>query len=718
MRGPMHKYMQNYLKVKYILAGIIALLMGLAMMLTGSFFDKERVAVSDFSDGWTVESTGETIMANMVNTSDYGCGTVTISKQLPENIQLYTGLCFISGNSAIRVFVEGKQIYGYNQPENFTGKGYGMAYHTINLSPDFSGKTVSIEFRSVFDTGKYGRIRMISLEKPQDYRNRLAKGQLLPFNISVGVMIVGIILLFFRIIMPYKKNRADLFYLGIDAVITGIWLAADTGFLRLIAGAVIVSRVADYVCMHIWLLPMMLFLYTTTKQRKVLYRNLSIVFFVIDSLFFVGMRYIFGVDMIELTWFLVIYTVVSVVLMTVMLIKDARFCEEHGIVRDRKFFYIGLMILAVSAFTDMMIYLAGVRSISGRGSFARLGFCVFFVLMAIEVINSWVGEQTTIRRDRFINRILHFAVSANDPEVRIRAMIEHFGIEFGGDHTFIFENRRDGTFHNTYEWYAEGTVRPEGSVVHDIPFAGLVDDLYDDFMSDHRLIVEDNQETYKLNRILYDIVHRLKLKRLIVAPLEFNGEMIGIMGVDNVPKDEAGEVADIIWLMSYFVTQLLLQRDEKRDLVRYSYVDSLTGARNRRAMNEFEQKNADVVPYGFIMCDINGLKRLNDTQGHDAGDQLIIDVAQSLIDVFGEEYVFRLGGDEFGVYSFAKSKDEFEGQVAHSRALIAVKQRSVSLGAVYVTEPGKDREEVKEDADSLMYREKEEYYRGRNDRRR
>lgn len=718
MRGPMHKYMQNYLKVKYILAGIIALLMGLAMMLTGSFFDKERVAVSDFSDGWTVESTGETIMANMVNTSDYGCGTVTISKQLPENIQLYTGLCFISGNSAIRVFVEGKQIYGYNQPENFTGKGYGMAYHTINLSPDFSGKTVSIEFRSVFDTGKYGRIRMISLEKPQDYRNRLAKGQLLPFNISVGVMIVGIILLFFRIIMPYKKNQADLFYLGIDAVITGIWLAADTGFLRLIAGAVIVSRVADYVCMHIWLLPMMLFLYTTTKQRKVLYRNLSIVFFVIDSLFFVGMRYIFGVDMIELTWFLVIYIVVSVVLMTVMLIKDARFCEEHGIVRDRKFFYIGLMILAVSAFTDMMIYLAGVRSISGRGSFARLGFCVFFVLMAIEVINSWVGEQTTIRRDRFINRILHFAVSANDPEVRIRAMIEHFGIEFGGDHTFIFENRRDGTFHNTYEWYAEGTVRPEGSVVHDIPFAGLVDDLYDDFMSDHRLIVEDNQETYKLNRILYDIVHRLKLKRLIVAPLEFNGEMIGIMGVDNVPKDEAGEVADIIWLMSYFVTQLLLQRDEKRDLVRYSYVDSLTGARNRRAMNEFEQKNADVVPYGFIMCDINGLKRLNDTQGHDAGDQLIIDVAQSLIDVFGEEYVFRLGGDEFGVYSFAKSKDEFEGQVAHSRALIAVKQRSVSLGAVYVTEPGKDREEVKEDADSLMYREKEEYYRGRNDRRR
>ncbi|MBR5361196.1 MAG: sensor domain-containing diguanylate cyclase [Lachnospiraceae bacterium] len=714
----MHKYMQNYLRVKYILAGIVAVLMCVAMMLTVSFFDKERVAVSDFSADWTVESTGEIVVADDVNTGNYGCGTVVISKQLPEDLQLYTGLCFISNNSAVRIFVGDRQIYGYDQPENFTGRGYGTAYHTINLSPDFSGQRVYIEFRSVFNTGRGGRIRMLSLEKPQEYRNRLAKGQLLPFNISVGVMIVGVILIFFRIIMPYKKSQADLLYLGINAFITGVWLAVDTGFLRLIMGAVIVSRVADYVCMHLWAFPMMLFLYTTTKQRKPVYRNLAIALFTLDASFFIIMRYAFATDMSSLTRFFVAYILLAVVLMTVMLIDDTRFCRAHSIIRDRKFFYTGLMLLVVCGLTDMMIYLSGTRSVTGRGSFSRLGFVVFFILMAIEAINTWVGEQTTMRRDRFINRILHFAVSSNDPEVRLRAIIEHFGVEFGADHAYIFENRCDGTFHNTYDWYADGAVRPEGSLVHDIPYAGLVDDLYDVFMRDHRLIVDDSEETRKLNKILYNIVHSLKLERLMVAPLEYNGELIGIMGVDNVPKDEAGEVADIIWLMSYFVTQLLLQRDEKRDLVRYSYVDSLTGAHNRRAMNEFEQNNADVIPYGFVMCDINGLKRLNDTQGHDAGDMLIIDVAQSLIDVFGENYVFRLGGDEFAAYSFADSKEEFEGQVAHVRALIAAKHRSVSLGAVYVTDPDADRKEMKEEADSLMYKEKEEYYRGRNDRRR
>ena len=714
----MHSYMRNYYRVKYILAGIIAVLMGLAMLLTGSIFDKQRVAVSDFSGGWTVESTGETVMADLVNTTDYGSGTVTITKQLPENIQLYTGLCFISNNSAMRIFVNDTQIYGYDQPENFTGRGYGTAYHTINLRPEFSGQTVRIEFRSVFKSGRGGRIRMLSLEKPQEYRNRLAKGQLLPFNISVGVTLIGFILIFFRIIMPYKKSQPNLFYLGINAFITGVWLAVDTGFLRLIMGAVIVSRVADYVCMHLWPLPLILFLYSMTKQRKALFRNLALAFAAADASFFVIMRYVFDIDMSSLTWAFVIYTMLMIVLMTVMLISDANYCRKHGVYRDRKLFNLGIVLLAACGLTDMLIYLSGVRSVTGRGSFSRLGFCVFFVLMAIEAINSWVSEQTTISRDRFINKMLRFAVSANDPEVRIRAIIENFGAEFGADRAYIYENRHDGTFHNTYEWFADDAVRPDTVNVDDIPYVGLIDELSGVFKAEHRLIAENNEETRKLNKVLYDIIHGLRLKRLIVAPLEYNGEIIGVFGVDNVPRDEAGEVAELIWLMSYFVTQLLLQRDEKRDLVRYSYVDSLTGARNRRAMGEFEQKNADVSPYGFIMCDINGLKRLNDIQGHDAGDMLIIDVEHSFIDVLGENNVFRLGGDEFAAYSLADSKEEFEAQVEHVRALIKAKGRSVSIGAVYVTDAAADRKDIKEEADSLMYKEKEEYYRGRNDRRR
>ena len=46
---------------------------------------------------------------------------------------------------------------------------------------------------------------------------------------------------------------------------------------------------------------------------------------------------------------------------------------------------------------------------------------------------------------------------------------------------------------------------------------------------------------------------------------------------------------------------------------------------------------------------MNGLKQVNDTQGHEAGDKYICDTADILKECFGEEYVYRLGGDEFAI---------------------------------------------------------------------
>ena len=81
------------------------------------------------------------------------------------------------------------------------------------------------------------------------------------------------------------------------------------------------------------------------------------------------------------------------------------------------------------------------------------------------------------------------------------------------------------------------------------------------------------------------------------------------------------------------------------------------------------------------------------------------------------EGIFRLGGDEFAAYSFADSKEELDAQVERLRRLISSKNRSVSIGAVFAADKDADRAKIKEEADALMYKEKEEYYRGRNDRR-
>ncbi len=79
--------------------------------------------------------------------------------------------------------------------------------------------------------------------------------------------------------------------------------------------------------------------------------------------------------------------------------------------------------------------------------------------------------------------------------------------------------------------------------------------------------------------------------------------------------------------------------------------DSLTGVRNKTAydrvvhdMEELKEKD-----YGVVMIDLNYLKRINDTQGHDNGDIAIMKLCWAICEVFAHSPVFRIGGDEFVV---------------------------------------------------------------------
>jgi hypothetical protein len=79
---------------------------------------------------------------------------------------------------------------------------------------------------------------------------------------------------------------------------------------------------------------------------------------------------------------------------------------------------------------------------------------------------------------------------------------------------------------------------------------------------------------------------------------------------------------------------------DRATLISYGYNDIMTGVLNRRAFETLQKMFDPSISYGYIMCDINGLKVANDTMGHEAGDELIKGVAACLSDVFGDENVY------------------------------------------------------------------------------
>ena len=145
--------------------------------------------------------------------------------------------------------------------------------------------------------------------------------------------------------------------------------------------------------------------------------------------------------------------------------------------------------------------------------------------------------------------------------------------------------------------------------------------------------------------------------------------------------------------------------------------DELTGIKNKTAYHEAEKELQKLLkegsaPFGIAVCDINGLKIINDTKGHKAGDDYIKASCKLICRTFQHSPVFRIGGDEFAV--ILKGKDytnrkellsDFKRQVEEN---IRFGEGPVVASGLAEFLPYEDRstEDVFNRADSLMYADK------------
>lgn len=104
--------------------------------------------------------------------------------------------------------------------------------------------------------------------------------------------------------------------------------------------------------------------------------------------------------------------------------------------------------------------------------------------------------------------------------------------------------------------------------------------------------------------------------------------------------------------------------------LREANIDALTGVKNKHAYIDMEaQLNQEIefnpnLKFGIVICDINGLKVVNDSSGHNSGDEYIKSACKVICDVFKRSPVFRVGGDEFVVIVQGDDYDNIEELVA------------------------------------------------------
>lgn len=329
-----------------------------------------------------------------------------------------------------------------------------------------------------------------------------------------------------------------------------------------------------------------------------------------------------------------------------------------------------------------------------------------------------MGVGLIMERDQFINNLLRSSSSTESPDSCIRHMIENLGEGFEADRAYIFELDGEGNFNNTYDWSKPG-VRPFKNVLSKIPYEDVLDSWYRDIFFGGYICIEDMEAYKEVNSLVYDILKPQDVKTLLVWPMFLGEKCIGFIGVDNPPLHRLEEIKYIFRLVSYFMSIMTRYRDSMNQLERISYEDQLTGVMNRHALESFHAKhNNSLKMIGIISCDINGLKVTNDTKGHEAGDKLITDTAESLSIVFGNKNVYRMGGDEFIVIYTSGPERHFNVKIAQAVKLMEYKGVKTAIGYIFKEETDKSIFELIKEVDGKMYEDKAKFYAdGRNERR-
>ncbi len=167
------------------------------------------------------------------------------------------------------------------------------------------------------------------------------------------------------------------------------------------------------------------------------------------------------------------------------------------------------------------------------------------------------------------------------------------------------------------------------------------------------------------------------------------------------------------------VLLLMMKILSKKDLDTFrnmANTDSMTGVRNKLAYSEMEtlldqriRENA-IEKLAVVVCDVNGLKQVNDTLGHTAGDELIKEASSLICGHFTHGAVYRIGGDEFVVILQDRVCDTLHEEIDKINREIEenMEKNKVVIAIGYSELTPEDRlvHEIFERADQMMYKRK------------
>lgn len=306
----------------------------------------------------------------------------------------------------------------------------------------------------------------------------------------------------------------------------------------------------------------------------------------------------------------------------------------------------------------------------------------------------------------------------DDEHQALNETLAMLGTRLQADRVFIFE-MHGKLMSNTYEWCSPDSISRKKEM-QSVP-TNICRRWLENFIHNVPYIIKNAEECKETEPEIYQKMIRYGVHSRIAVPLYEHETLMGFIGVDNPMNENGRYIAEIMKTLSYYIQKTIMNIKATTRLEQMTYLDGMTGTQNRNAfMLDVEKLNNELHSndfknekkgYGVIFVDVNGLKELNDTEGHDAGDDLLIRVAKKIINECKGWNVYRTGGDEFVVLCTGIEEAEFMKKAAVLKQQFSRKnsQENASLGASWSNET-LYIEEIINQAEAEMYELKKLYY--------
>lgn len=269
---------------------------------------------------------------------------------------------------------------------------------------------------------------------------------------------------------------------------------------------------------------------------------------------------------------------------------------------------------------------------------------------------------------------------------------------------------KDGTFQCDFEWCSEG-AESHRERISGLPLSTL--DHWMGLMNEQGgAVIEDPEALRETHPEAYALLCANQVRTLVSAPLECEGEKIGSFIVRNAQPGQLHSIAPLLQTLCFFLSLTYERTKNERQLSQLSYYDTLTSFYNRnRYIEDSAVLSQYAGPMGVVYLDVNGLKDINDQQGHAMGDRVLVQCAQQIRRTFRQADFYRIGGDEFVILCPGVDRASFEAWTAELRRCFDEGDLCrAAIGARW-TEHFEDFRQLVADADADMYEDKKNFYR-------